>query len=304
MAELNWSDAQWQKVNDAVTESFQKASVASALLPCYGPLAESTEYVRDEKFPGPPGPSVTVSDDTTLKLFNLTVSVQLSNEQVADESLSSALLAFRRAASTLAQVEDDIVFNGYDDTSRPAADNPRARAMTKGVAAVPTPLLLSVVANQPDSLTGLVHVDAKGVGTLTQIRTSIGKRSAKGDRGDHVVGEVAAAVVALEKLNHAGPFACVLGADVFKVVHTPRLGLLPADSIRPLLNGPLLRSGLMQNDSGIVASLAGANIDIVVATPPKVQFLQLDNLAKYNFRVYEKFILRIKDKTAVHGIGA
>ena len=56
--------------------------------------------------------------------------------------------------------------------------------------------------------------------------------------------------------------------------------------------------------SGIVVSLAGANIDLVVATPPKVQFLQIDVDAKYHFRVYEKFILRIKDKTAVQGIGA
>src|SRR5262249_59342198 len=103
MAELNWSDAQWQKVNDAVTDAFGKASVAAAFLPCFGPLPESVENVRDEEIvasadisglaptvgvPGPtvtlPNATVTVSDDTTLKLFNLRVFVQLSNEQVAD----------------------------------------------------------------------------------------------------------------------------------------------------------------------------------------------------------------------------
>ena len=39
MAELNWSDAQWQRVNDAVKDSFEKSSVASSFLECYGPLS-------------------------------------------------------------------------------------------------------------------------------------------------------------------------------------------------------------------------------------------------------------------------
>ena len=62
-----------------------------------------------------------VEDDTTLKLFNLTVSVELSSEQVNDDGLSSALLAFRRAANTLAQVEDDLVFNGRGDAKTEAS---------------------------------------------------------------------------------------------------------------------------------------------------------------------------------------
>ncbi len=49
MAELSWTDTQWQKVNDAVTEAFGKSSVASAFLPCYGPLSGSAEIVRNER---------------------------------------------------------------------------------------------------------------------------------------------------------------------------------------------------------------------------------------------------------------
>ena len=52
MADINsgpgWSEAQWEKVNRAVTEAFEKASVAGAFLPCYGPLPGSAEYVRKE----------------------------------------------------------------------------------------------------------------------------------------------------------------------------------------------------------------------------------------------------------------
>jgi len=308
MAELNWTDAQWQKVNNAVTEAFNKSSIASAFLPCYGPLPESVQNVQDENLTATvtagTSVTVTVSDDTTLKLFNLRVFVELSNEQVADESLSSALLAFRRAANTLAQVEDDIVFNGYDDAQALAAGENRTKAKAL-LAGFPPQLLPEVVGNQPKALIGLVHVDPTGtVGTLPQIQACAAKRGRAQKPGEHVVGEVAQAVVKLEAAFHPGPFACVLDADLFKAVHTPDRGLLPADSIRPLLNGPLLRSGRMLANSGIVVSLANTDIDIVVGTPPTVQFLQLDASAKYHFRVYEKFISRIKDKTAVQGIGA
>ena len=50
--------------------------------------------------------------------------------------------------------------------------------------------------------------------------------------------------------------------------------VLPADRIKPLLRGPLLRSGQMDDEQGIVVSLSGTDIDLVVATPPRVQFLQ------------------------------
>ena len=48
-----------------------------------------------------------------LKLVNLTVNVQLSSEQVAEEALSNAMLAFRRAANILAQEQDRVVFEGF-----------------------------------------------------------------------------------------------------------------------------------------------------------------------------------------------
>lgn len=269
---LGWSEAQWERVNSVVTEAFGKASVAGAFLPCYGPLPEAAEYVRDEKFTST-GHVVRVADDTTLKLFNLTVKVELSSEQVTEEALSSALLAFRRAANTLAQVEDELVFNGFDEKA--------ARTATT-----------SIVVSHPATLEGLAEVG----------RVSKTKLRAKGgDVGEKLVTAVVDAIAALEDASHSGPFACVLGSTLFKEAHTPRdkSMVLPADRITPLLNGPLLRSGKMEKDSGIVVSLAASAIDIVVATPPRAQFLQLTLDAKYLFRVYEKFMLRIKDSTAV-----
>ena len=44
-----WTDAQWEKVYQTVSEEANKASVAGAFLPCYGPLSRSAEGVRGEK---------------------------------------------------------------------------------------------------------------------------------------------------------------------------------------------------------------------------------------------------------------
>jgi uncharacterized linocin/CFP29 family protein len=301
-AQLGWSDAQWELVNKAVSEAFTKASVAGAFLPCYGPLSGSVENVREQTLdlPTPPRTTLRIIDDRTVKLFNLTVKVELSSEQVADEGLSSALLALRRAANNLAQAEDDIVFNGFGQD----------RVDVRGILPnVPAQNISGVeVPSHPDTLSGLVNMDnaaqiVQSTARLAQARTQLPARNRPTD-GDQVVAEVAQAVVDLETAFHPGPFACVLGAKVFVAVHTPAAGLvLPADRITPILNGPLLRSGRMAPDQGIVVSLAGSDIDIVVATPPIAQFLQMTGDATYLFRVYEKFVLRIKDKTAVRGLG-
>src|SRR5438093_13095890 len=133
MTELCWTETQWQKVNEAVTEAFSKASVASAFLPCYGPLPGGSETVRNERLKQD-NDTATVKldvdhDSLNLRLVNLRVHVDLSTEQVADETMVNALLAFRRAGNILAQEEDRIVFNGYQrggqDAPQFVANNPR-----------------------------------------------------------------------------------------------------------------------------------------------------------------------------------
>src|SRR5262245_59845227 len=112
MAEMYWTDAQWQKAKDAITEAFGKASVASAFLPLYGPVAGGTETVRNERLERAPGVSpLTVRlnafhDAVNLRLVNLTVNTELSSEQVCDETQSNAMLVFRRAANILALEQD------------------------------------------------------------------------------------------------------------------------------------------------------------------------------------------------------
>jgi uncharacterized linocin/CFP29 family protein len=278
MAELSWGDTQWQKVKDCVTEAFGKASVASAFLPLYGPVTGGTETVRNEHIERVPGGgAVTVRlnsfhDAVNLRLVNLTVNVELSNEQVADETLSNAMLAFRRAANILALEQDRVVFAGYG----------------RGFGTENSP----AVANQVDPQKGLADLPARhgfpGLGVPQPPNVLLGQL---------VVTGVVNAMNTLEGNSHTAPFACVLGNALFEAVHNPSASLvLPADRVTPMLKGgPLLRSGQIDRDTGIVVSLASGAVDIVVGTPPTVQFLQRQGDARFLFRVYERFVLRIRD---------
>jgi uncharacterized linocin/CFP29 family protein len=276
MAELNWSDAQWQKVNDAVNEAFGKASVASTFLPMYGPLPGSVEIVRNERLQQDitsTPPTISLDKDhlgVNLKLVNVTVNVALSSEQIADETLSNAILAFRRAANILAQEQDRVVFEGFRQTPR-GIDSP-------------------FVTNNPDPERGLADLRARHRFSSLDVT---GNRTT----GRAVVRAVVNAIHRLEDSFNPAPFACVLGNTLFDEAHEPSRSLvLPADRITPLLKGgPLLRSGQMDDDAGILVSLSGNAVDLVVGRPPTVQFLQRTVEARFVFRVYERFALRIRD---------
>ena len=280
MGDLNWTDDQWRKVNEAVNDAFGKASVASTFLPLYGPLSGGTETVRNERLAtGRDRDRLTIrldgdDDDANQRLVNLTVKVELSSEQVADETLPNALLAFRRAANILALEQDRVVFRGLVDGEKE----------TDSV----------YVVNKKRSL-GLVEA----AGTLESVKVEGPEDPGLGLNrvGIGVVSAVVTAITKLEENFHSGPFACVLGNKLFEAVQQPSFAfVLPSDRITPLLKGPLLRGGRLEPETGIVVSLGANTVDLVIGTPPTVQFLQRKEDAKFLFRVYTRFALRIRDK--------
>jgi len=285
MGDLNWTDDQWRKVNEAVNDAFGKASVASTFLPLYGPLSPGAEMVRNErlKFDDSKSPPIVALDSSdpsvNQQLVTLTVKVQLSSEQVADENLANALLTFRRAGNLLAQQEDEIVFNGY----------------AKGSKAEP-------YATSGPATVGLVGAAQPLADIVPQLIKDYSGKDTPEPTGPLLVPKVVEAITQLESNSNPGPFACVLDNKLFEAAHNPSTFslVLPSDRLLPLLKGPLLRCSQLADNTGVVVSLSANAVDLVVATPPTAQFLQRDENAKYMFRVYTRFALRVRDvgKTA------
>jgi uncharacterized linocin/CFP29 family protein len=282
-SQLDWTHEQWSRVKQTVLDEATKASVVGSFLPCYGPMERSSTVVRAETLIDTGDPQIRVDDVTTIKICTLTVLVQLKHQQLAEENLTGALSAFRRAANLLARAEDAIAFNGL-----PGADPDRA-TMDR----IKVPIQCKVTGGQ--TVAGLVEAG--------QSSPPVGLNAAQvpAPYGENLVTAVSGAIAILEEKGHFGPFACVLGNDAFVAAHTPSQNslVLPRDRMEPMLGMSLLRSSTLDPKQVFIVGLAGDPIDLAVATPPSVQFLNVTDEAKYLFRVYEKFVLRIKEAGAV-----
>jgi uncharacterized linocin/CFP29 family protein len=281
-----WTEAQWTRVQETVRDEAKKARVAASFMPVQGPLPEDAQTAPLQRLapftiPPQPGELLQINDSATRPLTTLAVNVGLRGAQVAEPDLESALVAFRRAANLIARAEDYVVFRGQ------AAANP----------VTPAPLRPCDIRGG-DAFLGLLPT------ALLIAQEPVGVSLAVG-----LVAAISRAVSRLEQFGHLGPFAVVLGHRLFNAAHSP-LGtlVLPSDRIRPLIDGPLLRSswlnryaGGIEVPSGIVVSLADNLLDLVVAREISVRRLQVtvQPSPRHVYRVSQRFTLRIKQPTAL-----
>src|SRR5438270_13234687 len=107
-AQIGWTDAQWNRVRQAIAEEWRRVRVAGSFLLNSGSFPPSTQVVPSE-----------VLDDTgqvdygaTAQILEISTSVQLSRQEISEDDLSSAILVFRRATTAIARDEDVVIFNG------------------------------------------------------------------------------------------------------------------------------------------------------------------------------------------------
>jgi uncharacterized linocin/CFP29 family protein len=281
-----WTEAQWTRVQETVRDEAKKARVAASFMPVEGPLPDEAQTAPLQKLRARPRRPLEIVDHDTQRLTTLAVNVALRGAQVAEPDLSSALVAFRRAANLIARAEDYVVFLGQPSAT-PAVPGRLAPCVIRGGA----------------KFDGLLPI------ALKQAQVPVG--------GQHPVGLVAAvsrAVSHLEQEGHLGPFAVVLGHFLFDAAHSP-IGtlVLPSDRIRPLIDGPLLRSSWLNQfslnptgvskevPSGIVVSLADDLLDLVVAKEISVRWIQItrDDSPRHIFRVSQRFTVRVKQRSAL-----
>jgi uncharacterized linocin/CFP29 family protein len=287
--QVPWSEEQWARVSDAVQKEAARSRVAASFLPLIGPLPRDADFVRGGEFQYKP-PSATpetlppetqtmsVDDKAVIPLATLQVKVHLRGAQVSDPQLTSALEMFRRAANVLARLEDAVAFRGQ--TAADAGPDPSA---IKGL-----PAIWKVTGGSQNN--GLFEACLGGAPGAPPIAS-----------GTALVQEISSKIGDLESSGHFGPFAVVLGKNLFALAQNPTPDLvLPSDRIIPFLGGgPLLRSSTLDDDKGIIVALGANPVELVIATDVTVGFLQVTTDPIYVFRVYERMALRIKEKDAI-----
>jgi len=328
---IEWTEEQWDRVQEAVRDEAGKVRVAASFLPIFGPLPCDAESVSLQEVQQEPTGEVhilsalademrlqadqgsnnlpqvlreleprvraveaiahrrrgealerlLVEDTRCRPLTKISVNVYLKSAQLCQPDLSSALIMFRRAANIIARVEDRIVFGGQPGPSPdPSALNvspPIFRVsggeqfrglIAEALAITPNPHCVPVPPGPP---------------------------------AENIVTAVSRAITILENEGHLSPFALVLGPDLFIKAHDPSPSLvLPADRIKPLLGGgPLLRSSTIPTNEGVLVSLAGDLVDLVVASDISAKYLETTLEPRHVFRVSEKMTLRVKQPKAI-----
>jgi uncharacterized linocin/CFP29 family protein len=298
----SWTDEQWGRVTKTVSEEAQKARVAAQFLPLYGPVDPATVAVpklslglrkAPDYAPLLAGNRLEVDSSPGIYLTTLSVPVTLPNHEAADPEQLAALVKFRRAAVTIARLEDALIFNGQPNPDEaPAAT--RAGGWLENLAPVFT------VTGGAASM-GLVPDGAKpGKPPGKAVAPQIPQPITQDGRG--IVRGVSGAIGSLEGEGHSGPFACFLSPDLYLEAHTPeeKSLVLPRDRIIPFLGGELLRrTNTIPPGYGIVVALGASPVEIVVASDISVQYLQQTTEPRFHFRVSEKVALRVKEWSAV-----
>ena len=295
-SQLAWTSQQWADLRAAALDSARSARVASTFLPLVGPLsADQTtvpaNWMNTTSLGAPQRGEaenrLEVRSGKTLHLVTISCNVYLRGAEVADPELSVAKAMVRRAAEVLGRLEDAIVFHGSpadgDDFLRfPTTHEPVVR-----------PLIYRITGGH--DLTGLLHAPDKSAQDMIVDVEPDGKEKSP------IVDAIVAAIQKLEARGHFGPFAVVLGHKLFSRATTPTGSLvLPTDRIAEFLDGRrVMRSGTLAPAEGVVVALGGQPIELVLARDIDIAFLQVTVEPRYVLRVFERFVLRIKELDAV-----
>jgi uncharacterized linocin/CFP29 family protein len=259
---LKWSAETWSAIDRAMHEENLRAGVTAKVIPLLGPLpdvlAVPAETIDAE--------AMTVEEDRLLPLVELSIEFALTRRQVdLEHELGTALTLTRRAASLLTQAEDLAVLQGD-------------AALANG--------------QMPD---GVRAQGAAGSGLLAAATDSVGGDGAP----EGIFRAVAEAYALLQTRSHTGPYGLLLEPELYAATVEPVNGtsVLVSERIGGLVQG-FFGTAALPKDSGVLVSVGGDTVDLVIGADPTVAFLAIDREDRFRFRAFERFALRVKDPSA------
>ena len=267
---ISWGTDLWSRLDQVVHDEMQRSAVAAAFLPVTSVAPTAANVPGDVVNLG----SMTVDPSNVIPVVELSLGLALTQQQVDDEAeLGTARTLVTRAANFLAQVEDLLIFQGHG-AQRPG---PLQRVQVRGS---PGAGLLAAASQ---------HVPVKLAG------------SAAGVYGENAFDAVVKATALLRSQGQAGPYALALSPAVYADTFVPVTGTLvmAADQIRPLVTAGFVDTASLPSGRGLLLSLGGNTMDLVMAVEPTTAFVQVADDGMYQFRVFERWALRIKDTTSM-----
>jgi uncharacterized linocin/CFP29 family protein len=267
--QLDWDDTVWKSLDDAVHDEFHRTAVGLKFIPFSGQFDNAMTVPADVIDLA----TMTVNEADVTALVELGVEFGLTRQQAAaEEQNGTGVTLGTRAANLLAQAEDMVIFLGDAAFKSPLFKRVRHRSGTGGA--------------------GLLNSAAEVV-TVQPLSPQ--------HYGENSFNAVADAYGRLQRQGHNGPYAAALHSDVYADSFAPvaNMPALPADQIKQLAPLGLFGTGALPPKTGVVVSVGGNAMDLVVGSEPTTEVLQQDAEGFYRFRSFERFVLRVKDKSAI-----
>ena len=274
---IDWSQALWNRIDQAVHQETERTRVAAKFVPLYGPVPDALTAPADTI----ELETMTINEGETTPLIEIWVEFKLTKQQVErEESLATTVTLATRAANLLSQAEDLLIFQGKKAAKHELFQSKRVHHRN----------------GLPNA--GLVFADNQFSYEFTEVKPLDVSTKKYGER---TFGAVAEGYSRLQGKGHYGPYALVLPTDAFADTYAPLAStlIMPADRIKPLVAKGFLGTGTLPPLTGLLISLGGNTMDRVVGVDATTGFMQEDPEGLYRFRVFERFALRIKDPTGV-----
>jgi len=279
---LPWGKELWNRLDMAVHDEMKRIMITRRFVPIV-PMPEAltvpADTVTENENQDRP---LEVNEAAVTSLIEIWVEFALTKQQVeAEDKLSTAVTLATRAANKLAQGEDLLTFQG----------NPVIKTdplFTKG-------RIRTRAGPGPNGLATLGPLDKE-----RQVIKVPFTDPEQGTYGEETFGAVASAYSRLQDNGHYGPYSLVLPTVPFADTRRPLANtlIMPADRILPLVEGRFYGTGTLPekpNLVGVLISIGGNSLDIVIGRDATTAFVQEDNEGLYRFRVFERFALRDKD---------
>jgi uncharacterized linocin/CFP29 family protein len=278
---VDWPQDVWTLIDQAVHDEAKQTKVAAQFLPIRpypGAMTVPADTVDQQ--------SMTVDQSAVTPLVEIWVEFALTAEQVAAEKdLHTAVTLATRATNLLSQGEDLLIFQGQDALNNDLFKNNKIR----------------------------IRGGPAGDGLLKSAKETIPIKpvdEASRKYGENTFAAVAKAYADLQGQGQYGPYALVLPTAAYADTYAPLKDTLvtPADRIKPLMTAGLYGTGTLPGSNGakpdaslegVLVSLGGNTMDLVVGMDATTAFMQVDDQGLYRFRVFERFALRPKDRTAI-----
>jgi uncharacterized linocin/CFP29 family protein len=308
---IPWSPEVWDRIDQAVGTEVKRTRIGARFLPVKHVPPKTTSVPTDSY--RVTGTVYGVDEGATIRLNEYYVEFELTPQQVAQEEgdfrdlgHSTAVTLATKAANTLALAEDLIIFQGQNAITGALPFTSGLVQILGGNKPVDTGLLNFEVGKNVPGKGPLTVPPAKPITEVTV--APIGVPGVI--YGPATFEAVSSAYSQLQAAGQYGPYALVLEtvpyADTFAPL--PATLTLTADRIKPLVTAGYFGSGTLPPNPppapaapyyGVLVSLGGNTMDLVVGSAPITAFLQEDTTGNFRFRVLQRFALRVKDPTAI-----